>query len=61
LKILGLAEHTEWAAGQHDTYSVAAWLRQADLDGQLARFLNPQLTPPQRTVAQVEGWILGIG
>lgn len=46
---------------QHDAYSVAAWLRQADLDGQLAKFLNPALTPPQRTVAEVEGWILGVG
>ena len=46
---------------QHDAYSVAAWMRQADRDGQLARFLNPALTPPQRTVAGVEGWILGVG
>ena len=49
------------AADQHDAYSVAAWLRQADLDGQLTRFLNPDLTPPQRTVAGVEGWIFGVG
>ena len=48
-------------ADQHDAYSAAAWLRQADLDGHLARFLNPDLTPPQRTVAGVEGWILGVG
>ncbi len=48
-------------ADRHDAYSVAAWLRQADLDGQLAKFLNPVLTPPQRTVAEVEGWILGVG
>ena len=47
-------------ADQHDAYAVAAWLRQADLDGQLARFLNPALTPPERTVAEVEGWILGV-
>lgn len=47
-------------ADQHDAYSVAAWLRQSDLDGQLAQFLNPGLTPPQRTVAEVEGWILGV-
>jgi hypothetical protein len=45
---------------QHDAYTVAAWLRQADLDGQLGRFLNPDLTPPQRAVAGVEGWILGV-
>ena len=45
---------------QHDAYSVAAWLRQADLDGSLARFLNPSLLPGERAVAQVEGWILGV-
>ena len=45
---------------QHDAYSVAAWLREADLEGQLARFLNPELTAPQRAVAGVEGWILGV-
>ena len=48
-------------ADQHDAYSVAAWLRQADFDGQLPRFLSPDLTPSQRTVAGVEGWILGVG
>ena len=47
-------------ADQHDAYSAAAWLRQADLDGRLAEFLNPALTPSQRAVAQVEGWILGV-
>jgi hypothetical protein len=47
-------------ADQHDAYSVAAWLRRADLDGQLAKFLSPSLTPQERTVAEVEGWILGV-
>jgi hypothetical protein len=45
---------------QHDAYSVAAWMRGADLDGSLKDFLNPSLTPTERTTAQVEGWILGI-
>lgn len=49
------------SADQHDAYSVAAWLRQADLDSHLRRFLNPDLTGSQRTVAEVEGWILGVG
>jgi hypothetical protein len=26
----------------------------------LAAFLKPALTPPERTVARVEGWILGV-
>jgi hypothetical protein len=45
---------------QHDAYSVAAWMRRSDLDGTLAGFLDPSLTPTERTVAQIEGWILGI-
>ncbi|MGP0090904.1 MAG: hypothetical protein ACLPKB_13240 [Xanthobacteraceae bacterium] len=45
---------------QHDAYSAAAWMRQADLDGRLATFLHPPLAPAERTVAQVEGWILGV-
>jgi hypothetical protein len=40
--------------------SVAAWLSRADHDGSLAGFLSPALTPPERTVAEVEGWILGV-
>jgi len=45
---------------QHDAYSIAAWLSRAERDGSLAGFLNPDLTPPERTVARVEGWILGV-
>lgn len=47
-------------ADQHDAYSVAAWMRNADLDGSLAGFFKPSLTPGQRMVAQIEGWILGV-
>ncbi|MBU0509928.1 hypothetical protein KKH27_13985 [bacterium] len=45
---------------QHDAYSVAAWLRQSDLDGKLTGFFNPPLTPTERSTAQIEGWILGV-
>jgi hypothetical protein len=45
---------------QHDAYSVAVWLSRADQGGSLAGFFKPNLTPPERTVAQVEGWILGV-
>src|SRR5208283_3808386 len=41
---------------QHDAYSVAAWLSRADHDGSLAAFLKPDLTPPERIKAEVEGW-----
>jgi hypothetical protein len=45
---------------QHDAFSIAAWLSRADYDGSLAALLNPDLSPPERTLAQVEGWILGV-
>ena len=45
---------------QHDAYSVAAWLSRADRDGSLTAFFKPALTQPERAVAQVEGWILGV-
>lgn len=45
---------------QHDAFSIAAWLQQADRDGSLAKFLKPGLSPPERAVAQVEGWMLGV-
>jgi hypothetical protein len=45
---------------QHDAFCIAAWLARADRDGTLAGFLKPDLSPPERAVAQVEGWILGV-
>jgi hypothetical protein len=45
---------------QHDAYSVAAWMRSADLDGTLSEFFNPHLTAREREKAGIEGWILGI-
>jgi hypothetical protein len=45
---------------QHDAFSVAAWLRRADLDGTLVEFFKPGLTPKEQKIAQIEGWILGI-
>lgn len=46
---------------QHDAFSIAAWLSIAGRDGRLAAVLNPGLTTDERSVAQVEGWILGVG
>ena len=45
---------------QHDAFSIAAWLSRADRNDRLAACLNPDLTSPERAVAQVEGWILGV-
>jgi hypothetical protein len=36
-------------------------LSHADRDDSLAAILNPDLSPPERTLAQVEGWILRVG
>ena len=45
---------------QQAAYSVSAWLRRADLVNSLQMFLNPPLTPQGKTVAGIEGWILGV-
>jgi hypothetical protein len=52
--------HQDRTSNRHDAYSVAAWLSRTDRDGRLAGFLNPDLSPPERTLAQVEGWTLGV-
>jgi hypothetical protein len=44
---------------QHDAFCISAWLSSADRDGKLISQLKPALTPSQRAVAEVEGWILG--
>jgi hypothetical protein len=44
---------------QQDAFSAAEWMRRADLDGSLRGFFAPSLTPSEREVASVEGWILG--
>lgn len=45
---------------QQDAYAAAVWLRQADLDASLHKFLKPTLLPGEYPVARVEGWILGV-
>jgi hypothetical protein len=47
-------------ADQHAAYAVAAWLRWADLNASLVRYLDPPLTSEQRAIAKTEGWILGV-
>jgi hypothetical protein len=32
----------------------------SDMDGRLAKYLNPPLLPGEQMIAQVEGWILGV-
>jgi hypothetical protein len=45
---------------QQDAYSIAAWLRRADMDGYLGGFLEFNLNEGERKVAEIEGWILGV-
>jgi hypothetical protein len=45
---------------QHAAYAVAAWLRRADTNGSLPGYFNPPLEPQERTLAKIEGWILGV-
>jgi hypothetical protein len=45
---------------QQDAYTTAEWLRRADRDGSLEKFLCPELEPHERKVAEIEGWILGV-
>ena len=57
----GQFEREHRSADQHDAFSVAAWLMQADRSGALERWLTPLLSSVALEAAQAEGWILGIG
>jgi len=47
-------------AHQHDAYSVARWMRESDAVGQFPTHFSPRLSPAERTLTRVEGWILGL-
>jgi hypothetical protein len=46
-------------AGQKGACATASWFKAADRSGELADMLQPALSPPERLVCGVEGWILG--
>jgi hypothetical protein len=46
---------------RHDAFSIAVWLRRADLSGEVDALFEPALSEHERAVADVEGWILGVG
>jgi uncharacterized short protein YbdD (DUF466 family) len=48
------------SADEHDAYSVAQWLQETCERGFLGRYLDPPLTPKERQIAELEGWILGV-
>jgi hypothetical protein len=45
---------------QQGAYAAAEWLRRNDLHSSLEPFYTPSLTPHEKEVAEIEGWILGI-
>lgn len=47
-------------ADEQDAYSVARWLEESARLGILGRYFDPPLTLPERHVASLEGWILGV-
>lgn len=47
-------------ADQHDAYAVAEWMRERDAHGHLGGYFTPPLTAAERSLAALEGWILGI-
>jgi len=53
-------EKAERTPDQQDAYAIAAWMQQADREGTLAGYLNPNLSLQERAMAGVEGWILGV-
>ncbi|OLN29461.1 hypothetical protein DVDV_1139 [Desulfovibrio sp. DV] len=56
----GLWPREDRTQDQHDAYCTAAWLQQADQDGTLASFFQPNRTDTERAIAAFEGWILGV-
>jgi hypothetical protein len=45
---------------QHDAFSAAAWLSTTDRQENLKQWLHPSLSPEEKAIAEVEGWILGV-
>lgn len=45
---------------QQDAYAVARWLAEMDQHDLLQHYLATQLTPKQKLLTSLEGWILGI-
>lgn len=51
---------TNRTADEHDAWSVAAWLQDADRRGILDSYFSPPLSRLERKAAMLEGWILGV-
>lgn len=53
-------EFQERTADQQDAYAVARWLSEANDSGWLGDYLKPKLSPEDKAIANLEGWILGV-
>jgi hypothetical protein len=56
----GLFPRDDRNGHQHDAYSVARWMQEQDAAGGLGAYFDPALSPEERAVARVEGWIFGL-
>jgi hypothetical protein len=56
----GLFPREDRNGHQHDAYSVARWMQEQDAAGGLGAHFDPALSPEERAVARVEGWIFGL-
>lgn len=50
----------ERTVDQQDAYCVAKWLAAVDDQGVLSNYFQPPITNEERTVSELEGWILGV-
>jgi hypothetical protein len=48
------------SADEHDAYATARWMADMASRGALSEYFDPPLSPAERAVAGLEGWILGI-
>ena len=45
---------------QQDAFAVCRWLQETDRTSDLNRFFNPRLDSNELSIANIEGWILGV-
>ena len=46
--------------GAHDAYAVVRWMQDLQQRGVLSEYFEPPLSPDEQSLAQLEGWILGV-